>query len=78
MFVPSLQTPVLASQLAKSELCRNVRPDKEEGHEIVWPPAEGVTVNVGVAGAAEGLGLVSRPTKSTLPVWMSRIRNKNG
>ena len=78
LFVPSLETPALAVQLVKSGLCRNIKPAKEEGQEIVRPPAEGVTVNAGVAGLADGIGLVSRPKKSTLPVWVSRIRNRNG
>ena len=78
LFVPSLETPVLAVQLAKSGLCRKVKPVKEAGQEIVRPPAEGVTVNAGVAGLPDGLGLVSRPRKSTLPVWVSRIRNRKG
>ena len=78
LFVPSLETLSLAVQLAKSGLCRKVKPVKEAGQEIVRPPAEGVTVNAGVAGLPDGLGLVSRPRKSTLPVWVSRIRNRNG
>jgi hypothetical protein len=68
LFVPSLETLSLAVQLAKSELCRNVKPVKEAGQEIVRPPAEGMTVKAGVAGLPDGLGLVSRPRKSTLPV----------
>jgi hypothetical protein len=68
LFVPSLETPVLAVQWVKSVLCRKVKPVNEEGQEIFKLPAEGVTVSVRVAGAASGLGLVSRPRKSTLPV----------
>ena len=78
LFVPSLETPVLAVQLAKSELCRKVKPAKAAGQEIVRPLGEGVRVNAGVAGLPDGLGLVSRPRKSTLPVRVSRIRNRNG
>jgi hypothetical protein len=78
LFVPSLETPALAVQLVKSGLCRNIKPVKEAGQEIVRPPTEGVTVNAGVAGLADGIGLVSRPRKSTLPVWVSRIKKRNG
>ena len=78
LFVPSLETPVLAVQLAKSVLCCKFKRVKEAGQEILRLPAEGVTVSVRVAGASEGLGLVSRPMKSTLPVWVSRMRKMNG
>lgn len=78
LFVPSLETPVLAVQWAKSGLCFKVKPVKEEGQEILRRPAEGVTVSVRVAGAADWLELASRPRKSTLPVRVSRIRNKKG
>ena len=78
LFVPSLETLSLAVQLAKSGLCCNLRPVKEAGQEIFRPPGEGVTVNAGVAGMVDGLGLVSRPRKSTLPVWVSRMKKMNG
>ena len=78
LFVPSLETPALAVQWVKSGLCRKAKPVKEAGQEIFRLPAEGVTVSVRVAPEADGLGLLSRPRKSTLPVWVSRIRKRKG
>ena len=78
LFVPSLETPALGVQLAKSELCYKVKPVKEAGQERVRPPADGVSANAGVAELPDALGLASRPRKRTLPVCVSRIRNRNG
>jgi len=78
LLVPSLEIPPLSIQLARSGLCCKFKPVKEAGQEMVRPPAEGVTVNAGVAGGADEIGLASRPRKSTLPVWVSRIRKMNG
>ena len=79
LFVPSLEVvPALRVQLARSVLCCNVH-FGEEGQEMVRVLPERVPVNRGMsAGVADGFGLESRPRKSTLPDWVSRMKKTNG
>jgi len=83
LFVPSLDTPLAGVQLVafKSGLCRKVKPVEGYGQEIFRLLPECVIANgeeAGAALAAAWPGSTSRPKKSKLPDWVSRMKKMNG